>query len=380
MKTLLQKLVLFIVFSFAFGSLYAQGSKNALSFDGINDYVFFDYNNRGITNEVTVEAWVKTSASKLQLVTAKYDRDGEHGYQLVMRDGKAAFSGRDGTGEYRISGYSPRIINDNNWHHLAGVCKNGTWSIYIDGVLESQSVTGYNGVDLRSNAPFTVGNYYLVNNDFFQGQIDELKIWKRGLSEAEIRSGMCQTANKSNTDLVVYLKFDEGSGSSLTDHSSYGINGTFRNMNASAAWVVSGAPIGDKSVYLYPNSWLNQQLNLNSSSVNNLAVTSTSSSLKGMHIYTVSSQPNTLSGIKTPSQISDYFGTFRVGTSTSTYTATGTQANAACFRTLYQRAGNTATNWVSASETTNPNFPSFTSSNLITEFALNTSTTGTANL
>lgn len=237
---------------------FAQGSGNALQFDGQNDYVYFDTNNRGITNEVTVEAWVKTTTTKLQLVTAKYDRDAEHGYQLVMNNGKAAFSGRDGSGDYRNSGYSSRIINDNQWHHLAGVSKDGVWQIYVDGILESQSITNYKNVDLRSNAPFTIGNYFLVNNDYFQGQVDELKIWKRGLTEDEIRQNVCQKVSPTAKDLVAYFKLDEGSGNIVTDLSTLKINGTFRNMNAATAWVLSGAPIGDKSVYLYHNSWLNQ--------------------------------------------------------------------------------------------------------------------------
>ncbi|MFT2008777.1 LamG-like jellyroll fold domain-containing protein [Pontibacter sp. 13R65] len=68
---------------------------------------------------------------------------GEHGYHLIIQNGKAAFNGSDGVGIYRESGYSQKSINDNNWHHLAGVCNNGTWQIYVDGVFESELITGY---------------------------------------------------------------------------------------------------------------------------------------------------------------------------------------------------------------------------------------------
>jgi gliding motility-associated-like protein len=322
----------------------AQGPQDALQLDGFDDYVFFDYNNRGITNEVTVEAWVKTRATKLQLITAKYDRDGEHGYQLVMRDGRAAFSGRDGSGIYRISGYSPRIINDDKWHHLAGVCKNGTWSIYIDGILESQSVTGYASVDLASNAPFTVGNYFLVNNDYYQGQVDELKIWKKGLTEDEIRKGMCQKADKANPDLVVYLKFDEGTGSTLIDHSSYGINGTFRNMSPSIAWVTSSAPIGDKSSFHYTTNWQGQSVELQGKG-STFSAYDHSNSTQGFHIYHIATAPNNTAGITQPNQVTDYYGVFKIGAATAAYTVQYNPALNNCSYSLFRRADNVAPMW-----------------------------------
>ncbi|MBC5773614.1 gliding motility-associated C-terminal domain-containing protein [Pontibacter sp. KCTC 32443] len=376
MKTLILLSVTLLFLIFSTKTSQAQGSRNALQFDGYDDYLFFDTNNRGITNEVTVEAWVKTTATKLQLVTAKYDRDAEHGYQLVMNQGQAAFSGRDGSGEYRISGYSPKIINDNQWHHLAGVCKNGTWSIYIDGILENQSVTGYAFVDLRSNAPFTVGNYYMVNRDFFNGQVDELKIWKKGKSVEEIRAGMCQTANLSSSDLVVYLKFDEGNGSTIQDLSPTKISGTFRNMIPASAWVISGAPIGDKSTYLYPALWSGQQFDLASTGGNRIAVTSTDPTLKGMHIYSVESPPASNTGIDYPAQVNDYFGVFKVGNASSGYKVTAYQVNAECNRNIFKRDNNTITSWAKIASAQSPSFPFFNSTASQNEVALTTYISG----
>ncbi|MBC5992150.1 LamG-like jellyroll fold domain-containing protein [Pontibacter cellulosilyticus] len=366
MKAKLLLLSLFLIYIVSLSRLQAQGPKGALQFDGADDYVFFDYNNRGITSEVTVEAWVKTSASKLQLITAKYDRDGERGYQLVMRDGKAAFSGRDGSGTYRISGYSPRVINDDNWHHLAGVCKNGTWSIYIDGILESQSVTGYTAVNLSSNAPFTVGNYYLVNSDYYQGQIDELKIWKKGLTEDEIRSGMCQAANKANPDLVVYLKFDEGPGATLTDHSSYGINGTFRNMSSSA-WVTSGAPIGDKSIYRYTNKW-NNSLELITDFAN-FSVSRADNAIAGFHLYQITAAPSQAAGLPSAVGIKEYYGLFKIGAPDKKYKIWFKQYDLPCGEKLYRRNNNADTNWTAVADTVNSPVMTYHSTANYGEFA-----------
>jgi len=359
--------------------VFAQGPGNALKLDGYDDYVECSTNNRGIHDLVTVEAWVKTSSTKLQMVLTKYDHANEHGYQLVMRYGKAAFSGRDGSGTYRISGYSPGVFNDNKWHHLAGVTKNGTWSIYVDGVLESQSVTGYTKTDLRSNTPLTLGNYYNVNNDFFDGQVDEIRIWKRALTEAEIRQNMCQKVDPADKDLVAYYKFDEGSGSTVRDLSSYGIHGTFKNMDASRVWVLSGAPIGDVSTYLYPaTSGQPHTLNLQTSGNDKVSVTfNAAAPIKGTHIYTVASPPNTMAGINNPGQVAEYFGTFKVGAANAEYTVRAEREQAGCFRTLHQRTNNTATIWTKIAQVSPPEFPTYNTFSNQNEFVFTTSTKAT---
>ncbi|MFT2008778.1 hypothetical protein ACMA1I_08905 [Pontibacter sp. 13R65] len=52
----------------------AQGPGNALRLDGIDDFVEFSTNDRGVTHSVTVEAWVKNTSYKYHWVVGKYDR------------------------------------------------------------------------------------------------------------------------------------------------------------------------------------------------------------------------------------------------------------------------------------------------------------------
>jgi gliding motility-associated-like protein len=375
LKTTLQ-FILTLILLFVTNKSFAQGSGNSLKLDGYDDYIECSTSNRGITSSVTAEAWVKTSSYVYHWVVGKYDRDAQGGYHLIIKDGKAAFAGRDGSGTYRNSGYSSVLVNDNQWHHLAGVCNNGIWQIYVDGVLQSQLNSGYNYTDLTSTAMMAIGKDFLANNENFNGQVDEIRVWKKALSEAEIRQNMCQKVLPTTNGLVGYYNLNEGTGSTIQDLSSSKINGSFRNMNASAVWVVSGAPIGDKSTYLYPSTWVGQQLSLINSSNNKLSVSSSSSELKGIHIYAVSSPPNTTLGITNPEQITDYFGTFKVGSSNATYTITGEQENSSCIRTIFQRSNNATNVWSKVNETNQPAFPTYSTNLYQTELALNTSSIG----
>ena len=201
-------------------------------------------------------------------------------------------------------------------------------------------------MNLASNAPFTVGNYYLVNNDYFQGQVDELKIWKRGLSESEIRTGMCKKADDSSSDLVAYLKFDEGSGNTVRDNSSFKINGSFRNMNPATAWVTSSAPIGDKSMSTYqiPNQNSSVDLRMQENGYS-FHATDLNRTTQGYHIYYVEAKPNTTSGIADPAQVNSYFGIFQVGDPKANHAIQFSSQNALCRQSLYTRSDNAATRW-----------------------------------
>lgn len=78
-----------------------------------------------------------------------------------------------------ISVAGTRRISDNSWH-LVSLVFNGTHSIsYIDGTADNISVSAGIGA---AGVPLKIGG----NNSFFNGTIDEIAIWNRTLSAAEI--------------------------------------------------------------------------------------------------------------------------------------------------------------------------------------------------
>ena len=165
------------------------GDSGAYSFDGISDKVHCGTSDRGITNKVTVSAWIKTTSNtaKTQVVLSKYNFSSDNkGYNLLIVAGKPRFDGRDGSGSYRSSGSAATNIADGNWHLLTGIVNVDKWEIWVDGVKESETSTGYTATDLTNSSPLVLG-YLIVNNDFFyQGVIDEVVIHNYVLSSDEI--------------------------------------------------------------------------------------------------------------------------------------------------------------------------------------------------
>ncbi|WP_276496165.1 LamG-like jellyroll fold domain-containing protein [Pontibacter litorisediminis] len=367
MNKLLPCLLTLFSVSLAF-NCYAQGPKQALQLDGINDYVDFGEDNRGLTNTLTVEAWIKTSSLGHDHIISKYDRDAEKGFQLLIQNGKACIAGRDGSGNYRTSGYSYTIVADDNWHHLAGVVEDGTWMIYVDGVLEQKSETGYTRTILSSSEKLLIGNYYyrFLGNHFYSGQVDEVKLWKRALTVSEIRQNMCRSIPPDSPDLIGYFKLDSFTDGVIKDQSSKKIDGTLQNTSPSVAAVSSGAPIGDKSVYRYTSDW-NAPLELVTDRAN-FSITKVDPAIQGLHLYTVQSPPASTSGINNSQEVKEYYGMFKVGEKSKKYKVYFKQYGLVCGSSLFRRQDNTYTHWSQVADTVASPIMLYTSSDNYGEF------------
>ncbi|RDV16480.1 hypothetical protein DXT99_04570 [Pontibacter diazotrophicus] len=330
----------------------AQGAKGAIQLDGYNDYAEFSNDNRGITNQVTVEAWIKTNSMGHHHIMSKYDRDSENGFQLLIQNGKACVAGRDGSGNYRLSGYSTSIVADNKWHHIAGVVHDGIWKIYVDGVLQNQLDTGYRNPVLNSREKLLLGNFYYVHlgNHFYAGAVDEVRLWKRALTEEEIRQNMCRSLPANSPDLVAYLKLDNIAGGVIIDSSPLRMNGRLTNTTPALAAITSGAPIGDRSVYRYTNNW-NSSLEM-LTDIANFSVIKVDPAIQGFHLYSIQSPPSSTNGITSPQEVEEYYGLFKVGDASKKYKVYFKQYGMNCGGNLYRRPDNTVANWNQVADTT----------------------------
>lgn len=78
---------------------------------------------------------------------------------------------------------------DGTWHHLAWVEDNGAGRLYIDGQLDA-TIFNYTRSTLTMDAVSVGGIQRAAAGSFFEGLIDEVAIWERPLSAAEIQEVM----------------------------------------------------------------------------------------------------------------------------------------------------------------------------------------------
>jgi hypothetical protein len=93
--------------------------------------------------------------------------------------------------------------------------------LFLKGILKTtQAITGFtivNGLNLIGRRP--------TSSDPFKGLIDEVRIWNRDLSEAELLNIQVHQTSPRDGLLAEYL-FNEGSGLIALDSSGNGNNGT----------------------------------------------------------------------------------------------------------------------------------------------------------
>jgi len=271
------------------------------------------------------------------------------------------------------------------WHHVCGVFDHGTMRIYIDGVLDVDTITGgsffgsnivrYGFVGVGSEAASFNGT--TGPDDYFNGEIDEFRIWNVARSEAEIRSSMAKTLTGNETGLDIYYKFDQtGSDTEVDFSGATRANGSLINFPASP-YIVSGAPIGDESAFLYTGSWSGQTVSLNSCDGESFSLSNMGGVPSGVHVYYVHHIPNDVGGIAGIGSNDRYFGVFKVNDAAATYTATydyagnpyvyaGNEPTLA----LFTRSDNAAGGWSNAGATLNTTAQTLTSTAQSTEFIL----------
>ncbi|MDT0554340.1 LamG-like jellyroll fold domain-containing protein, partial [Urechidicola vernalis] len=177
----------------------------SVDFDGVNDYVDFRDSNYDLTGDFSLEVWVKSEVSNGNIQTIFSKRDANNltnGYDLRIVNNIVSF-------RWNVGGnlISPNAIGTDRWYHIAVTHSGTQYRLYIDGVLvrsESGSSPISNSqkailgaMDQDNNAPNKPVNY-------FDGWVDELRIWDVGLTEEQVHQNMNQeiTEDPANSNLV----------------------------------------------------------------------------------------------------------------------------------------------------------------------------------
>lgn len=230
----------------------ASDSKYALEFNGTNDHIVIDNIPKSIGVNSTTTAWVYkiTEAVNQQWIVGMGARQS----LVVQKDGRVAMTNYLANGRsnnkldtgYWCSVADPEKVQLNTWVHYAGVVetdsKKTTLKLYRDGKLVNQQSFDYTvngnpgcdgfigGVHIGYKSP----ECYFTYSQSFIGQIDEISIWNRALSQTDIFEIMQRNLNIEEEGLIGYWPFEEGSGILSKDKSKYS---NHASLMLGASWV-----------------------------------------------------------------------------------------------------------------------------------------------
>lgn len=275
------------------------------------------------TTQITVESWVfprSTSDWMAFISNAQDNSSNESGYSMSYYNGKWRFflmtENMSGNEWNSNPGYNLPL---NQWSHVCGTYDGSSIKYYVNGILiESKNATGnidwqYNPVDFR------IGMFVDDNETYyFDGEVDEVRIWNVARTQTEIRNEMCRKLSGSETGLIGYWRLDDASGSIATDFSSNSLDGNLTNMQSSD-WKISGAAIGDQSTHNYTTSWNGVIVSLNSADNGNIEVNTITGTPNGIQVYRVDNTPYSTNGVFDPGNSDTYYGVFVINGNNPTY-------------------------------------------------------------
>jgi hypothetical protein len=178
---------------------------NMYVFDGVDDYIdFANPASFNITNDITIEAWVKMAniSGDQKIVTKFGDIGGDDAYSLQTLNGEPQFLLNFGP-TWVVVG-AGMTLNVNEWYHVAGVYDGATMKIYVNGV-EQNSIARTGAFDVSAST-FKIGAW--AGAEHWNGSIDEVRLWNTARTQTEIRENKHLTLNGTETNLVAYYQFN----------------------------------------------------------------------------------------------------------------------------------------------------------------------------
>jgi hypothetical protein len=187
--------------------LYGQ---YALEFDGVNDYAEVPHDSTlEFTTEITVEMWFLVDAipqTGTQQIFQKKAGGVYNTFLFLFRDGDL-FAG------FAYVGQAPLTVPGDSidvgvWNHAAITYDGATYRLFLNGD-EMDSLPGDEKIR-NEPTPVTFGRYDVGFGQYFDGAIDEARIWNISRTVDEIQSTMNVELSGFEEGLVGYWKFNEG--------------------------------------------------------------------------------------------------------------------------------------------------------------------------
>ncbi|REJ84476.1 MAG: T9SS C-terminal target domain-containing protein [Bacteroidetes bacterium] len=255
------------------GPLWSKGSpfsslngisNTSVEFDGTNSYVNLGNPASLSLNTFTLEAWIMRKGNGISTFTGAFNavpliakgreesnaNNRDINYFLGIEQGTnfLAADYEEGTGQYQpgrnhpLTGTTPLALN--TWYHVAVTFDGDMMRLWLNGTLDNQLYTPFLPQS-ASIQPASIASALYSSGapgGFFDGMIDEVRIWNYARSKQEIHANMNKSITSPQTGLVGRWGMNEGCGSSINDNSgnNFNVNITERNWSWAAGSPYNG--------------------------------------------------------------------------------------------------------------------------------------------
>ena len=174
----------------------ATGKINGCAlFNGSNQYLTGP-SNLVYYGDFSVSLWLK--ANNVSNAATAFESDGK--FNIWFSNGKLNIDNTQTQSDIHQVGN----ISTNTWYHVCVVNNSGTTSLYLNGYFLANTTQG-----LSLGGTIHIGGYIPFNVQYLNGNVDEIGIWNRALSVAEVN----QLYNSGSGNTYIRSLISDGYGS-----------------------------------------------------------------------------------------------------------------------------------------------------------------------
>jgi hypothetical protein len=206
-----------VVLILNFQSVYSQNPE--ISYLDVNS------TNSAQLSKFSVAAWFKTSTdyNSDAYIVNKGGASDNMNYGIWMTNAEKVRGGFETPNGIAIFATSPLSYSDGKWHYAVVTFDGSSITLYLDGIpVATKSTSG--SPDSGGEEPIRMGANSQSLNNFFIGNVDEIRVWKSALSAQQVIDAY--NGNFNTKDQIEYLDF---SGPIVPLNNTVLINGTVTN-------------------------------------------------------------------------------------------------------------------------------------------------------
>jgi len=173
-----------------------------------HDYIQVpDHADLQITNNLSISVWMKHGSIAGQFEDIVMKGNDSYGFQFNSGSHEVLFHLKQGGGSWRNLNSLHTPVTD-EWFHVAGTYDGITQRVFVNGVQTNSA--NWSGSISSNTAPLDVGFMVAADNSWYNGDLDDFRVYSRVLSADEVMQLYNEGSNYLGVPSAVEITYSGG--------------------------------------------------------------------------------------------------------------------------------------------------------------------------